>query len=244
MHAEILKYHHDGKEFLGHLVYNSKIEEKRPAVLVVHAWKGQDEFARNKARALAELGYVALAVDLYGGAKEVETNQEAKDLMMPLFLSRKELQERMKAAFERLCFHPFVDTKMVGAIGFCFGGLAAIELLRSGAPIKGVVSFHALLGVEIDGQKAEVVPCSTPIKGSLLLLHGQDDPLVSDKDLQQMKDEMTKASCDWQLHIYSHTAHAFTLPGAHDVEHGLVYNPKANIRSWKAMRCFFDEIFI
>lgn len=244
MHAETVKYRSGSVECLGHLVYNNKIQEARPCVIVAHAWKGQDEFARNKARALAELGYVAFVVDLYGNGKEVEASQEAAELMMPLFLSRSTLQERMKAAYEYISFHPMVNPKMIGAIGFCFGGLAAIELLRSGVALRGAVSFHAVLANEMGGKKAETVALSPSIQGSLLLLHGYDDPLVSQADLRAIEEEMTKAGIDWQLHVYGQTAHAFTVPGAHDVEQGLIYNPKTNHRAWKAMRNFFDEIFI
>ena len=244
MHTETISYRHGQLELRGHLVYNNKIETARPAVIVAHAWKGQDEFARNKARALAELGYIAFAVDIYGEGKEVETSDEAAALMMPLFLDRQLLQERMKAAYDVVSNHPMVNAKMIGGIGFCFGGLAIIELFRSGVDLRGVVSFHAVLGDEMGENKAKIVPIAQGIKGSLLMLHGYDDPLVSAKDIETKEQEFTQANVDWQLHVYGHTSHAFTVPGANDKSLGLIYNPKANQRSWKAMRNFFDEVFI
>lgn len=227
----------------GLFVYPDGPAEKRPAVIIAHAWMGQDDFARKKAEELAELGYIAFAADIYGDGIEVNTPQEAQKLMLPLFFDRKILQQRILAAFEEVNQNPAVDSKNIGAIGFCFGGLTVIELLRSGAPVKAVVSFHGVLGNAMGEHKAHTVPIASDIKGSLLILHGYQDPLVSQEDSVRLQKELNDAGVDWQMDVYGHTYHAFTNPQAHDEKSGLVYNAKTATRAWRAMRLFFEEIF-
>lgn len=241
MQKEILTYEIDGKSYVGYLVRPDHLEDKSPIILVAHAWKGQDDFARQKAQALAELGYIGFAIDLYGEGQCVQSNEEATALMMPLFLDRTLLQKRVRAAYEVACSYPYADAKHVGAIGFCFGGLAAIELLRSGAAVQGVVSFHAILGNQKGENKAQTVPVAENIKGSLLMLHGYEDPLVSQEDIQVIQRELTNAKVDWQMHIYSHTSHAFTVPEAYSPEMGLIFNSQSSQRAWLAMCNFFIE---
>lgn len=228
------------KGFLAAPAANSKV----PGILVAHAWRGLDAFARKKAVALAELGYAALATDVYGDGVTAETDEEAFALMLPLFLDRRLLQNRIAAAYKTLKSNPLVDPERIGAIGFCFGGLTVIELLRSGTPVRGVASFHAVLGDEIAGNKADPVAIAGGIKGRLLALHGHDDPLVSASALAAFQNELTAAGIDWQLVIYGHTSHAFTNPEARDMKSGLFYNADADRRSWQSMRNFFEEVFI
>lgn len=217
--------------------------QKRPAIIVAHAWMGQDSFARHKAEALAELGYIAFAADLYGEGKTASNPQEAQSLMTPLFQNRSLLQKRIKRAFEVVQAHPGVDTSRIGAIGFCFGGLTVIELLRSGVDVKAVVSFHGVLGNQMGTIRANPVPIANNIKGSLLILHGYEDPLVSQDDIQNTQKELNQAGVDWQMNIFGHTSHAFTNPDAHDKEHGLNYQPISAERAWWAMMHFFSESF-
>lgn len=221
----------------GFLVYDENIKGTKPAIIVAHAWRGQDDFARNKARDLAKLGYIAFAADLFGHKKNASNDEEAGALIKPLFLDRKLLQQRIIAAYETLSKQPHVDTSRIGAIGFCFGGLTVIELLRSGSPVKSVVSFHGVLG----NSGAKTVPIAQNIKGSILILHGYEDPLVPSSDVLNMQKELNDAGIDWQMDIYGHTSHAFTNPQAHDLAKGLIYNEKANKRSWLAMKNFFAE---
>lgn len=238
MFRENITYQIDGRRYRGFLT-SPDDKKRRPAILIAHAWRGQDEFARKKAEALAELGYVGFASDLYGEGRVAETDEDCLALMTPLFQDRALLQKRVVAAFNTVKQHRLVDTDKIGGIGFCFGGLTIIELLRSGVDVKGVVSFHGVLG----HQNAKTVPISDHIKGSLLILHGYDDPLVTPNDISEMQQEMTKAKVDWQMNIYGHTSHAFTNPIAQDKAKGLLYNPVAEKRSWLAMRNFFEEIF-
>lgn len=238
-----LKYQCNGTTCNGFLVHNEIVKEPRPGVIVVHAWKGQDDFAREKAEELARLGFVALAADIYGDGQTAESDEDATNLMMPLFKDRQLLRDRVIAAYEALKKHELVDKKNIGAIGFCFGGLTVIELLRSGTKVKGVVSFHGVLGNKIGDQIASTVPNSEKITGSLLILHGNDDPLVSDEDIRDIKKEFTDAKVDWQMISYGHAVHAFTNPKVKDPSTGLAFSQSANDRSWLAMKNFFNEIF-
>ena len=143
----------------------------------------------------------------------------------------------MIAAYETLINQAGVDQSRIGAIGFCFGGLSVIELLRSGTPVKSVVSFHGVLG----NTGAKTVPIAKNIKGSILMLHGYEDPLVPINDVLNIQKEFNDAGVDWQMDIYGHTSHAFTNPQAHDTKKGLIYNEKINKRAWLAMKNFFEE---
>lgn len=236
MIQETLIYYSGSLKCVGALF--TKEKTKRPVVLVAPAFRGQDDFAREQARRLADLGYVGLALDIYGNGTSVTTNEEAAALMMPLYVDRKELRNRMIAGVEAAKTLPYADTGRMGAIGFCFGGLAAIELLRSGAPLKGVVSFHGVLSHD----QAKTEP-TYPIQGSLLVLDGAQDPLVPWSDLENLKKEMTDAGADWEIDIYGHTVHAFTNPEVHDKKSGLAYNPKIAKRAFQKMENFFHEVF-
>lgn len=242
MREEIIHYKQGNDNFQGYLVYDPSIKAKRPAIIIAHAWMGQDGFAKSKAFELARLGYLAFAADVYGNGIHVNTTQEAQALMLPLFINRKLLRDRICAAYETITQHHLADPNKIGAIGFCFGGLTVIELLRSGVNLRAGVSFHGLLGNTLHEHQALVVPTSSHISGSLLILHGHDDPLVSSADIQSIQQELTKAKVDWQMHIYGHTVHAFTNPEAADLSSGMAYNAKANHRSWQSMRDFFKEI--
>ncbi len=239
MNKEPLKYNAGGVESFGQLFYNSQAKAKRPAVIVAHAWKGQDESARNFAEKLADLGYIGFAADLFGGGKTTTSDVEAGQWIQPLILDRKLLRERIIGAFEAIRTNPLVDTSRIGAIGFCFGGLSVIELFKSGAKVRGVISFHGVLGSE----KAKLEPTASKLDGSILVLHGHDDPMVSKKDIDDFETEMTKAKADWEINIYGHAVHGFTNPNLHDRSKGLEYNERAAKRSFRAMENFFKEIF-
>jgi dienelactone hydrolase len=163
--------------------------------------------------------------------------------MLPLFLDREFLRQRIHIGLDALKQQAHVNQEAIGAIGFCFGGLTIIELLRSGANIRGAVSFHGVLGSTIDKYKAKIAPNSDKIKGSLLILHGFLDPLVSHADIVDIQNEMAKAGVDWQMNIYGKALHAFTNPQANESNIGLVYNQQAAKRAWLDMTNFFNEIF-
>lgn len=242
MRHETVTYQCDDKQFKGYLALPATAGERLPTVIVAHAWRGQDAFARRKADQLAAIGYVAFAADLYGDGVEVD-NDQAPGMMMPLFLDRATLRKRIVAAYEAVRTLPQVDRERIGAMGFCFGGLTAIELMRSGVLLRGVVSFHGLLGYNLGDQHATPAPAAQRMQGSLLILHGHDDPMVSLEDITSIENEMTKADVDWQIHIFGHTSHAFTNPDAHSPQAGTVYNPIADKRAWQSMLNFFQERF-
>lgn len=229
--------YHDGKQELhGFIAYNDEIKNPRPAVIVVHDWSGRNEFACQKANLLAKMGYVGFALDMYGHGRLGATIEEKQALMEPLASNRALLRDRINAAFNALITRPEVDKNRVAVIGFCFGGLCALDLARSGADIKGAVSFHGLLGKPDNLETKK-------IKAKVLALHGYDDPMVSPDAVNSFCQEMTEAGGDWQIHMYGHVQHGFTNPQAHDTNLGIMYNQMAEHRSWQAMTNFLQEIF-
>lgn len=218
-------------------------EEKRAAVLVLPTWMGCDSFAKEKAQELTAFGYIGCAVDLYGKGKIASGAEEAGNFMLPLFQNRAVLQNRLLAALEALKEEIGVDRERVAVIGFCFGGLAAIELLRTGASIKGAVSFHGVLGTNLHGIQSETVPIAPDIAGSLLVLHGYQDPLVTPADLLNLEQEMSQAQVDWQIQIYGSAGHSFMNPDADQKNSGYYFDSKTSKRAWAAMRYFLSELF-
>jgi len=216
--------------------FDDALSGRRPAVLINHAWAGRDDFVAEKAKKLAALGYVGFAVDMYGKGVLGSSNEENAQLMQPFMDNRQMLQKRMQAALYAVKLMPWVDDSQVAAIGFCFGGLCALDLARTGADLKGVVSFHGLLGAPGNTQDCAV-------KAKILALHGHDDPLVPASQVLAFEQEMTDAGADWQLHAYGNTRHAFTNPVANNPDFGTVYQPDADRRSWLAMENFLTEIF-
>lgn len=231
-----LIYSHNEQELYGYVAQEEISKEKRPVVLVVHDWTGRNDFACHKAQAIAEMGYIGFAIDVFGQGQLGANTEEKTALIMPFMKNRGLLRDRLVVALEAVKKLAEADTDRMAIIGFCFGGLCALDLARSGADIKGAVSFHGLLS------KPE---CSgfDEIKAKILVLHGYDDPMVSPEQVSEFCQEMTKANVDWQVQMYGKVQHAFTNPEAHDSAMGTVYNAIAEKRSWHAMTCFLQEIF-
>ena len=233
MNTEEITYQYEDKNYVGFVAYPEK--ELAPLVLIAHTWAGRDSFVEAKAKELAELGYVAMAVDMYGDGKVGSSTEENQSLMTPLVENRDHLKGVIKAALTSGKSLKGVDVNKVAAIGYCFGGLVVLDLARSGTELNGVVSFHGLLmGSEIakDG-----------IRSKILVLHGERDPMVPLDMVDKFQKEMTQANADWQLHSYGNTYHAFTNPEANDASLGTQFNKDSNNRSWQSMNNFFDEIF-
>lgn len=218
------------------IAYDDALQGPRPAVLICHTWVGRDQFVAEKAKKLAELGYVGFALDMYGKGIVGSGPEENAKLMQPFVEDRALLQKRITAALQTVKLLPWTDGNKIAAIGFCFGGLCVLDLARTGADLQGVVSFHGLLGAP--GNTAGNV-----IKAKVLVLHGNDDPLAPVEKVVAIQKELTAAQADWQLHSYGNTVHAFTNPVANDPAFGTVYQPNADRRSWQAMRNFLEEIF-
>jgi len=216
--------------------FDDAFQGRRPAVLINHTWAGRDEFVAEKAKKLAALGYVGFAVDMYGKDIMGSSPEENEKLMRPFMNNRQMLQKRMQAALYAVKLMPWVDDSKIAAIGFCFGGLCALDLARTGVELKGVVSFHGLLG-KPDNTQGNI------IKAKILALHGHDDPLAPVDQVLAFEQEMTLAGADWQLHTFGNTLHAFTNPQANSPDFGMAYQADADRRSWLAMENFLTEVF-
>ncbi len=229
-----LSYTIDGNEY--EAVVASSGGGPKPGVLVCHAWAGRSGFEAGKAKALAGLGYTGIAIDLYGKGVLGSSTEENQKLMTPFVEDRAMLQSRLLNIIGIVKEQKEVDAAKIGIIGFCFGGLCALDIARTGADIAGVVSFHGLFGApgNTGGRK---------INAKVLALHGWDDPMAPPKDVEALGKELTEAGADWQIHAYGGTMHAFTNPDANDPGFGTVYNEAADKRSWAAMESFLSEIF-
>ncbi|MGH8547403.1 MAG: dienelactone hydrolase family protein [Methylococcales bacterium] len=236
LQSTTVEYFDQGTCLEGFLAYDNAASMPLATVLIAHAWGGRDEFVRDKALKLAELGYAAFALDLYGKGVLGRSVPENSALMAPFMEDRGLLQRRMTAALETVRVQQPVDPENIAAMGFCFGGLCVLDLARTGADLRGVVSFHGLLGAPSNTR-------GNAITARVLVLHGHDDPMVPAEDIRLLQDELTRAGSDWQFHVYGNTMHAFTNPVANDPGFGTAYQPLADWRSWQTMRRFFEECF-
>jgi dienelactone hydrolase len=233
---ELIPYAVGGEAFDAYVVRPSDAGP-HPTVMVCHAWAGRDAFAEAKARAIAELGYIGAAVDLYGVGKRGHDNESNRALMMPLVDDPALLRRRLAGSFEAVSGLTGVDRDRLGTIGFCFGGMCAILTARMGLPQRGVVSFHGLLKI------GERLGLEHEAKARILVLHGQDDPMAPPADVGAFAEEMKRIDADWALEAYAGVQHAFTDPQANDAALGLLYDAEADRRSWRAMTGFFAEVF-
>ncbi|RYD87114.1 MAG: carboxymethylenebutenolidase [Sphingomonadales bacterium] len=227
-----LRHAHGGDIFEAYASWDDTRPEPRPMVLIAGTFKGRSSFEEGKARSLAELGYVAVAIDLYGVDNWPTSDDEARSLMNALNADRAELRTRLLAALDTALASGLpVDPSRVAAIGFCFGGKCVLDLARSGADVAAVVSFHGLY----DPPPFD----SADIRAKILVLHGWEDPLAPPDMVLALTKELTEAGADWQVHAYGHTVHAFTNPAREGM-----YSPAFDARSWQSMRNFFDEAFL
>jgi dienelactone hydrolase len=232
-----LEYKQGDTVLEGFSVYDNAIQGKRPAVLVVHQWKGLGDYEKKRAEMLARLGYNVFAVDIYGKGVRPQTPSEAGAEAAKYRNDRALLRARVRAGLDVLAKHELTDPKRIAAIGYCFGGTAVLELARSGADIGGVVSFHGGLSSPTPGDARN-------IKAKVLALHGADDPNVPPKEVAAFEEEMRQAGVDWQLVAYGGAVHSFTDWNAGDDNaKGAAYNERADRRSWEAMKQFFAELF-
>ncbi len=233
--SRLLDYNLDGKRFEGYLAMDDAVAGPRPALLIAPTWAGRGEFEESKARRLAEAGYIALALDMYGDGIRGSGPEENAALMTPLLADRADLQARINAGLAAAAALEEVDATRIAAIGYCFGGLCVLDLARSGADVRGVVSLHGLF------TPADNLPAPS-ISSKVLCLHGYDDPMAPPDSVLALASELTAAGADWQIHAYGNTLHAFTNPAADDPAGGTVYSPIADRRSWQAVENFLDEV--
>ncbi|MFK8043489.1 dienelactone hydrolase family protein [Congregibacter sp.] len=218
------------------LAWDDESSEARPGVMVGHAWGGRSVFEEDKARWLAGQGYVGVAIDMYGKGILGSSPEENAALMTPLVEDRAELQARMQASFAMMQGLEQVDASRCASMGYCFGGLCALDLARVGADVAGVISIHGLFmpAGNTDGVK---------ITAKVLCLHGYDDPMADPDSMVALAAELSEAEADWQVHAYGRTLHAFTNPQANNPEMGTVYSPIADARSSTAITNFLGELF-
>jgi dienelactone hydrolase len=236
MKTEALNYCDGETAFVGYLA-DPELSGRRPAVLIIHEAPGLADHPKRRARMIAELGYVALAADLYGNGRVAQKPEESQQLMAPLRDDIPRLRRTARTALDALAKLPQVDDKRVGAMGYCFGGQAALELARSGAPLAGTVSFHGILSTKTPEDARNIT-------GKVLACAGADDPWVPPDQVAGFVNEMTKAGVDWQLLTFGGTKHGFTNVGnTGSPVPAIAYNPKSDARSWDAMQNFWFEVF-
>lgn len=234
--TETINYHDSETDFQGTICYDDEIAATKPGVLVAPTIRGHTDFEVGKAVELAKLGYVGFVVDMYGKDTRTEDPEKNRAMMNELNSDRSLLLKRILLALETLKNYEQVDKNKLGGIGFCFGGKCVLDLVRANAEIRGVVSFHGVY------DKPPMINDS-PIKSSVLILHGWDDPLGKPPQLVELAEELTARKTDWQILSYGNTGHSFTYPKANMPEQGLIYNELSNQRAWLAMESFFAEIF-
>jgi dienelactone hydrolase len=237
MQTNFLEYA-DGKELCEGFIAIGEGHSRRPAVLIVHTWMGLGEEEKKAAQKIAGFGYAGFAVDVYGKGKRGGVNgQEASALMKPFVEDRALLRRRLLAAVEAARAHPGVDPTRLAIMGFCFGGLCALDVARSGhEAVKGAISLHGTLNPP-SGESTK------PIHAKVLVLHGYEDPMVKPEAVLSFANEMREAKADWQVHAYGQTMHGFTNPKANDPSRGVVYNETADRRAWVSVQNFLAELF-
>lgn len=235
--TDAVEYTVDNQVFEGYLAYDESSRTRKPAILLIHEWMGLGPYEKRRAEELAAMGYTVFAADIYGKGVRPRNAEEAKRTSGIYRNDRQLLRARAMAALDVLRKQPFADPARIAAVGYCFGGTTVLELARSGADIKGVVSFHGGLDSPspTDGKN---------VKAKVLVLHGADDPLVPQDQILAFHDEMRKGGVDWQMIYYGGAVHRFTVKEAgNNPSTGLAYDERADRRSWEDMKQFFAEIF-
>lgn len=237
--AENITYTGDNTTMDGYVVYKDSVQGKRPAVLVVHEWWGLNDYAKMRARQLAQLGYIAMAVDMYGNGDTASDPQGAGKLAKPFYENPQLTKTRLDAALQKLKTYPQVDTNNIAAIGYCYGGYVVLNAAKLGEPLKGVVTFH--------GDLSGVKPDKNLLKAKILVLHGEADPIVKPEAVAEFKKQMDSVGADYTFKSYPNAKHAFTNPNADAVESkyhiGVGYNAEADKQSWEEMKKFLQSLF-
>ncbi|MCK7555188.1 dienelactone hydrolase family protein [Chitinophaga sedimenti] len=236
---ETVTYKDDTTTLVGYVVYNENVTTPRPAVLVVPEWWGLNEYPKTRARQLAELGYIAIAVDMYGNGLIAPTPKEAGAEAGKFYTNPALMKSRIEAALTVIKSFKQTDTSRIAAIGYCFGGAVVLNVAKLGAPLKGVVSFH--------GNLAGAPANKDLLKAKILVCHGADDKFVSPEEIAAFRKGLDSIGADYQFIAYPGAVHAFTNPGS--TEKGqqfnipIAYNAAADTASWKDMKTFFGRIF-
>jgi dienelactone hydrolase len=236
---QTVSVHVDGDTLICYLAYNDSIKGKRPAVLVIPEWWGLTEYPRKRARMLAQLGYVAMAVDIYGDARVADSPAAAQAYAGPFYKNPEKAKIRIDSAIAQLKTFDVVDPNNIGAIGYCFGGGVLLNTVRLGDDLRGVVSFHgSLIGTPARKDL---------LRTKILVCHGNADQFVTAKDVALFKKQMDSIGASYTFVGYDGATHAFTNPDATVIGQKfnmpIAYNPKADTSSWNAMKDFFAGLF-
>jgi dienelactone hydrolase len=227
-------YELDGVTFEGALLTGDT--SAKPGVLVIHGWEGRSAGQERFAARIVELGYAAFCVDLYGDGRRGEIAGDNSTLMAPLMADRMLLRRRLLASAEAAARRPEIDAMRMAAIGFCFGGLCALDLARANAPLRAIASFHGTLAPPL---------LSPPVRidAKVAVFHGWDDPLAPPSDVIALATELSAAGADWQLHAYGGTMHAFMAEGVNAPDRGLQYNERSARRACRSLVSLLEESF-
>ncbi|MEO6818515.1 MAG: dienelactone hydrolase family protein [Ginsengibacter sp.] len=238
IHEESVTYSLNGKEYKALFAYDENRKGIRPAIIVVPEWWGLNDYAKSRAKQLAELGYAAMAIDVYGGGKIAADPKEAQELTTPFYKDPTLAKPIIDAAINKIKMMPHADPSNIAAIGYCFGGGLVLNAAKLGANLKGVVSFH--------GSLKGVTPNKDLIKAKILVCHGAADQFEN-PNVAQFKKEMDSAHIDYIFKEYAGATHAFTNPDATEVgkkfNMPVEYNAAADKASWNDMKDFFKNIF-
>lgn len=227
----------DGTAMEGFVTYDNDLKKSVPGVLIVSNWMGISDFTKQKAEKIAKMGYIVFAADIYGKGVKPKDAKEAADMSKKYFDDRALLRTRIRAAYDKFASMKGVNPKDIVAAGYCFGGTAALELARSGAPVVGTVSFHGILSTPNPDDAKN-------IKGKLLVLNGAEDPNVTPAQVTAFKEEMKKGGVDLKFVDYKGAVHAFTDPSAgNDKSKGTAYDAKADQQSWDEFKQFLKKVF-
>lgn len=235
--SQTIAYEHEGAKLKGELYWDDVITGKRPGIMVIHEWWGLNDYAKKRARKLAEAGYVAFAADMYGDDKVTTHAADAKDWMSQITANTETWQQRALLGLTQLKSHGLVDADKLAAIGYCFGGATVMQMAYSGVDLKGVGSFHGSLPPAPQSSKGK-------IKAKILVAHGAQDQFVSADNVLAFSQSLTSAGADWEIDVYGAAGHSFTNPAAADYKMAqLKYDAEADQRSWARLISFFGRIF-
>ncbi|MCW9023571.1 MAG: dienelactone hydrolase family protein [Gammaproteobacteria bacterium] len=227
-------------KFTGYFAYDDAIKHKRPGILIVHEWWGHNNYARMRTKMLAEAGYTAFALDMYGSGKQADHPDDAKKFMQAVISNMDEARKRFNTAHQILKDHSTVDSEKTAAMGYCFGGGVVLNMARAGADLDAVVSYHGSLGTKTPAKPGEV-------KAKVRVFNGAADPFVTQEQIDAIKKEMKQAGVDFKLTNYPDAKHSFTNPDADKFgerfKMPLAYDKQADIDSWQQTLTFFRNLF-
>jgi dienelactone hydrolase len=235
---EYVEYKSDSANMKGFVAFDENKKGKLPVILIVHEWWGLNDYTKNRAKQLADLGYFAVAVDMYGDGKLGNNPEEAQKLATPFYMNPQLANNHIEAAIEKIKSFKNADTDKMVAIGYCFGGSMVLNAAKSGFPFKGVVSFH--------GGLAGITPEKGKIKADVLVCHGAADKFVPPTDVAKFKTQMDSVGASYTFKEYANATHAFTNPES--TENGkkfnipIAYNEKADKDSWEDFMAFLEKV--